>query len=321
LKNKILITGGAGFIGSNLCKAFLEEEMRVICFDNFITGKRENIHLFEKNENFELIEGDIRDQEQLKNAISGVDFVSHQAALGSVPRSIKNPTLTSEINTQGFLNVLTVAKDANVKRFVYASSSSVYGDSKSSPKREREMGKPLSPYAVSKLTNEFYGKLFHDLYGFNTVGLRYFNVFGRNQDPNGVYAAAIPKFIHKFIKGDAPQIFGDGDQTRDFTCVDNVVHANKLAILGDYKNAFGSAFNVACGHSFSLNYVVQLIKETLQENGLDVAKISPKYLQERCGDIRNSLADISEIKKELNYTVQTTFEEGMKAYIKTLVKA
>ncbi len=319
LKKRILVTGGAGFIGSNLCEAFLEEGMSVICFDNFLTGKRENVALLLDHPDFELVEGDIRDMEALTPVMARVDFVSHQAALGSVPRSIANPIPTSEINTQGFLNVLTAAKEANIKRFVYASSSSVYGDSKTSPKRENEIGKPLSPYAVSKLTNELYGALFFKLYGFETIGLRYFNVFGRKQDPNGVYAAAIPKFIDKFVTGSSPTIFGNGEQTRDFTHISNVIYANKRAILGDNSSAFGESFNVACGSSYSLNYVVDVIKTALQNNGVNTKGLMSEYLPERQGDIRDSLADISKIQSHLEYEVQTSFEDGMAEYVKGLM--
>lgn len=319
LKNKILITGGAGFIGSNLCQAFLDEGLSVICFDNFLTGKRKNIEGLLSHPNFELVEGDIRDTEALAKVMSRVDVVSHQAALGSVPRSIENPLPTSEINTQGFLNVLSAAKDAGIKRFVYASSSSVYGDSKDSPKREKELGNPLSPYAVSKLTNELYGALFFKLYGVQTIGLRYFNVFGNNQDPNGVYAAAIPKFIHKFIDGEAPTIFGDGYQTRDFTHISNVIDANLKAVLGENNSAFGESFNVACGHSYSLNYVVKIIRKALEKNGVDTKDLDPTYSPARQGDIRDSLADISKIKDHLGYKVKTDFEAGMDEYVKTLI--
>ena len=319
LKNTILITGGAGFIGSNLCKAFLEDGLNVVCFDNFLTGKRENINSFLSHENFKLVEGDIRDVSAVETVMKGVDFVSHQAALGSVPRSIENPQTTSEINTQGFLNVLTAAKNEGVKRFVYASSSSVYGDSILSPKVESEIGKPLSPYAVSKLTNELYGQLFFKLYGIQTVGLRYFNVFGVNQDPNGVYAAAIPKFINKFMSGEAPTIYGDGNQTRDFTHITNVIEANKLAISCEKKEAFGEIFNVACGASYPLNNVVALIKKALMDNDVAIGDIYPQHTEERQGDVRDSLANTSKIERVLGYQIQTEFENGIQSYVKSLL--
>lgn len=320
MKSKILITGGAGFIGSNLCQAFIDEGLDVVCFDNLLTGNKANIAHLIGHSQFTFIEGDIRDKNAVENAVEGVDYISHQAALGSVPRSIANPLPTSEINTQGFLNVLTVAKEKGIKRFVYASSSSVYGDAKDSPKKEENLGKPLSPYAVSKLTNELYGRLFAELYGLETIGLRYFNVFGKNQDPNGVYAAAIPKFINKFMLGESPLIHGDGEQTRDFTYIANVVYANKQAILGKNNNAFGKAYNVACGNSYSINTVVAIIKSALQLNGQDVSTIHPVYGEERIGDIRDSLADISRIQSDLSYRVQVSFKEGMEMYIKQLMK-
>ncbi len=312
---KILITGGAGFIGSNLCGYFLNKGYDVRCVDNLLTGRKSNIEPFFTHPNFEFIEGDIRDNDFCLTVTKNVDFISHQAALGSVPRSIDNPIPTNEINAQGFLNMLNAARINGVKRFVYASSSSVYGDSKQSPKQEDNLGKPLSPYAVSKLTNELYGKIFHDLYGMETIGLRYFNVFGKNQDPNGAYAAAIPKFIGLFLKGEAPTIHGDGNQTRDFTYIKNVIHANEQALSTENKKAFGEAYNVACGASYTLNEVIATIKSALVKNGVDVSQIQPIYGEPRQGDIRDSLADISKIKHLLDYSVQATFEEGMAEYV------
>lgn len=317
---KILITGGAGFIGSNLCKYFLGKGFKVRCLDNLLTGHKANITSLLTNSNFEFIESDIRDYQSCINAVKGVDMVSHQAALGSVPRSIDNPIPTNEINAQGFLNMLNASREEGIKRFVYASSSSVYGDSKISPKKEDDLGKPLSPYAVSKLTNELYGKIFHDLYGMETLGLRYFNVFGENQDPNGSYAAAIPKFIGLFLKGESPEIHGDGEQTRDFTYIRNVIHANEQALTVNNKEAFGEAFNVACGASYSLNVVMATIKKALIEDFPNVSHIEPVHVGERKGDIRNSLADISKIENLLNYKVKMTFMDGMKEYVKALEK-
>ncbi|HIP37030.1 MAG TPA: SDR family oxidoreductase [Crocinitomix sp.] len=311
----ILITGGAGFIGSNLCEHFLNNGYKVKCLDNLLTGHKSNIEPFLSNPNFEFLELDIRDYKSCLKASKGVDMISHQAALGSVPRSIDNPIPTNEINAQGFLNMLNAARENGVKRFVYASSSSVYGDSKESPKKEDDLGKPLSPYAVSKLTNELYGKIFHDLYGMEIIGLRYFNVFGKNQDPNGVYAAAIPKFIGLFLKGKAPTIHGDGNQTRDFTYIKNVIHANEQALTIDNTKAFGKAYNVACGTSYTLNTVINVIKSALQKRGKNVSEIQPIYGKPRQGDIRDSLADITRIKTVLNYVVQTSFDEGMDEYI------
>ena len=319
MKKRILITGGAGFIGSNLCQAFLEKGLEVVCFDNYLTGKRSNIASIFDHPNFKFIEGDIRDLEFVKDVMHGVNYVSHQAALGSVPRSIADPIPTHEINSQGFLNVLSAAKEAKVERFVYASSSSVYGDSLASPKKEHQLGRPLSPYAVSKLTNELYGEQFYKLYGLQTIGLRYFNVFGKNQDPNGVYAAAIPRFIQKIINGESPVIFGDGEQTRDFTHISNVIEANLIAIFGKNDHAYGQAYNVACGASYSLNFVVDTIKKMLVKNGHDVDHISPVYQAKRKGDIQDSLAEIEKIKTDLGYKVQTNFCDGMNKYIQSLI--
>lgn len=283
--------------------------------DNFLTGKPENLSDFLNHENFSLIEGDIRNINDCREALKGADVVSHQAALGSVPRSIDNPIPTNEINAQGFLNMIWAAKEAGVKRFVYASSSSVYGDSVKSPKVEGELGRPLSPYAVSKLTNELYGKNFADLYGMETIGLRYFNVFGRNQDPNGAYAAAIPKFINLFLTDQSPVVYGDGNQTRDFTYIENVIHANACALFSDNEKAFGETYNVACGNSYSLNEVISNIKEILLEAGCNVKQVQPRYEAARKGDIRNSLASVEKIQTLLGYRVQTSFKAGMKEYI------
>lgn len=316
----ILITGGAGFIGSNLCEYFLEKGYKVRCLDNLLTGHKSNIETFLTDSNFEFIEADIRDYDSCLQASKDVDVISHQAALGSVPRSIDNPIPTNEINAQGFLNMLNSARENGVKRFVYASSSSVYGDSKISPKKEDDLGKPLSPYAVSKLTNELYGRIFHDLYGMETVGLRYFNVFGKNQDPNGAYAAAIPKFIGQLLNGKSPEIHGDGEQTRDFTYIKNVIHANEQALTIKNKSAFGEAYNVACGASYSLNLVIDTIKKALINNNANVSEIIPVHVGERKGDIKNSLADISKIKELLEYSIQTSFDDGMVEYVKNMKK-
>lgn len=318
-KQNILITGGAGFIGSNLCRYFVSKGHYVRCLDNFLTGKKSNIEDLLGHENFELFEADIRNFEQCKVAVKGMNMVSHQAALGSVPRSIENPLPTNEINAQGFIHMITASKDEGIKRFVYASSSSVYGDSLKSPKVEHELGYPLSPYAVSKLTNEQYGRVFTKLYGIQTVGLRYFNVFGINQDPNGAYAAAIPKFINLFRTGQSPIIYGDGEQTRDFTHITNVIHANERALFADNAEAFGESFNVACGDSYSLNYVISVIKNALIAAGENVAHIEPIHQDERKGDIRNSLADTTKISNLLGYQVQTNFEDGMQTYINQII--
>lgn len=315
----ILITGGAGFIGSNLCEHFLANGKKVICLDNLLTGKMDNIKHLTSHPNFKFVNGDIRDMEVCREVTKGIDAVSHQAALGSVPRSIENPIPTNEINCQGFLNMLTAARENGVPRFVYASSSSVYGDSKQSPKVEGNLGKPLSPYAVSKLTNELYGKVFYDLYGMQTIGLRYFNVFGKNQDPEGPYAAAIPKFIGMFLKGESPVIYGDGTQTRDFTYIRNVIDINQLALENTNSDCFGKAYNVACGESYSLLSVVELIKSTLIQAGYDVSGVEIRFAEKRKGDIEHSLADITAARTDLQYKADYRFREGIAEYISNMV--
>lgn len=312
---RILITGGAGFIGSNLCEYFLNLGHKVVCLDNLLTGFKKNIEPLLTNSNFAFVEGDIRDYQTCLNVSKDIDVISHQAALGSVPRSIDNPIPTNEINAQGFLNMLNAARENGVSRFVYASSSSVYGDSKISPKKEDDLGKPLSPYAVSKLTNELYGKIFHDIYGMETIGLRYFNVFGKNQDPNGAYAAAIPKFIGLFLNGKSPEIHGDGLQTRDFTYIKNVIHANEQALFTTNIDAFGEAYNVACGNSYTLKSVIEIIQNKLNQQYPNRFLKRPVHVGERTGDIKNSLADISKISNLLSYEVQMVFEDGMEEYI------
>ncbi|MEZ4938258.1 MAG: GDP-mannose 4,6-dehydratase [Crocinitomicaceae bacterium] len=318
---KILITGGAGFIGSNLCE-YLSVENEVVCIDNLLTGHRENIQHLIDSGRILFHEGDITDTSFLDYIFSTYQFdaVCHQAALGSVPRSIKNPIPTQEINSTGFLNVLHHAKESGIKRFVFASSSSVYGDSKELPKVESNIGEPLSPYAVTKLTNEKYAKVYRDIHGMEIIGTRYFNVFGPNQDPNGVYAAVVPKFIQILRNGKSPEIYGDGLQTRDFTFIANVLHANDLALSTTNQSAFGEIYNVACGDSFSLNHVFEVIKSALNKNGIDVASIQAVYKEEREGDIKNSLADLSKIASKLNYEPLYTFEQGMDLYISTLLE-
>lgn len=313
--SKILITGGAGFIGSNICQALVEKDADVICLDNFLTGKRKNIEGLLNKKNFTLIEGDIRDMETCQQAMEGVDYVLHQAALGSVPRSVHNPLTTNSINITGFLNVIWAAKEEQVKRFVYAASSSTYGDSTELPKVEDNIGKPLSPYAVTKLVNEHYAKVFSDLYGLETIGLRYFNVFGRHQDPNGAYAAAIPKFINAFLEGEAPVIYGDGEQTRDFTYVKNVIQANEKALEVDNKEALNTVYNIAYGESTSLNELVKVLKELLSEFKPEIAEIEVQYGPERKGDVKHSLASVDKAKKHLAYDPQYDLKKGLKEAI------
>jgi UDP-N-acetylglucosamine 4-epimerase len=258
-EKKVLVTGGAGFIGSNLCEVLLEKKNTVICLDNFATGKRENLTELLKNPNFTFIEGDIRNLEDCLKATLGVDYVLHQAALGSVPRSIKDPITSNDVNVGGFLNMLVACRDNGVKRFVYAASSSTYGDSKSMPKVEDVIGKPLSPYAVTKFVNELYADVFSKTYGLETIGLRYFNVFGRKQDPNGAYAAVIPKFVSQLMAGESPTINGDGNYSRDFTYIDNVIQANLLSLVAD-KKAINTVYNVAFGDRNTLNDLMGYLK-------------------------------------------------------------
>lgn len=313
LKEKhVLVTGGAGFIGSNLVEFLLKNGVRVSVLDNLSTGKRSNLNEFNGHSGFNFIEGDITDFNTCLNALNGVDVVSHQAALGSVPRSIEFPHNTHSVNATGFLNMLHAAKEKGVNRFVYASSSSVYGNSQQSPKRIGEEGDLLSPYAVTKQLNEEYAKVYARLHGMQTIGLRYFNVFGPKQDPNGVYAAAIPKFMDKMIKGEQLTINGDGEQTRDFTYVQNAVNANVLALGATDDRAFGKAFNVACGHFLSLNGVISAIKENLQSIGKYNEHTTIVHGPDRPGDVRDSLADITDTIAILKYEDTILFAQGMK---------
>ncbi len=298
-----LVTGGAGFIGSNLCEAILKMGYKVRCLDNFSTGKRENIEAFLSNPDFTLIEGDIRDYETCEKACDGVDYVSNQAAWGSVPRSIEMPLLYEEINIRGTLNMLEAARQKGVKRFVYASSSSVYGDEPNLPKREGREGNLLSPYALTKGVCELYAKLYTDIYGLETVGFRYFNVFGRRQDPYGFYAAVIPKFVRLLLNDEAPTINGDGKQSRDFTYIENVIEANLKAMVAP-KEATGQAYNIAYGDQI---YLIDLYNELCRLLGKD---IEPIYGPDRAGDIKHSKADISKAKELLGYDPDWSFERG-----------
>ena len=311
----ILITGGAGFIGSNLCEYFLKKENKVICFDNFSTGHKENIAPFLENKNFKLIEADIRNIVQCRDSVSGVDFVFHQAALGSVPRSLKDPISTNDVNVSGFLNMLIASRDAGVKRFIYAASSSTYGDSISLPKIESVIGKPLSPYAITKYVNELYAEIFSNTYGMETIGLRYFNVFGRRQDPNGAYAAVIPKFVMQFMKHESPVVNGDGNFSRDFTYIDNVIQMNELAMLTDNPNAINTVYNTAFGERTTLNDLIIYLKEYLSEFDSMIAKVDVVYGPNRAGDIPHSLASIEKAKKLLLYEPRYSFKEGLKEAI------
>jgi UDP-N-acetylglucosamine/UDP-N-acetylgalactosamine 4-epimerase len=302
LKNKrLLVTGGAGFIGSALCEAFLQQDNEVVCLDNLITGHRKNIEPFLANPRFKFTEGDIRDPETCKKACEGKDYIFHQAALGSVPRSIENPARTNEINITGTLNMLVAAHDAKVKRFVFASSSSVYGTSQKLPKVEEEIGEPLSPYAVTKLVNEKYARVFSEIYGLETVGLRYFNVFGRRQDPYGAYAAVIPKWVSMMMKHERPVINGDGSYSRDFTYIDNVVQANERSAVGGQRLAVGDIFNIAYGANVTLNELFSILRDNLSKYDPEIAGIEPVFGPDRPGDIPHSLASIDKARKLLGY--------------------
>ncbi|HJS00177.1 MAG TPA: SDR family oxidoreductase [Flavobacterium sp.] len=309
---RILITGGAGFIGSNLCEYFLEKGNKVICLDNFSTGYRHNLVVCITNPNFSLIEGDIRNYKDCLKAVEGVDYVLHQAALGSVPRSISDPITTNEVNVSGFLNMLQAAKEAKVKRFVYAASSSTYGDSIGLPKVEDVIGKPLSPYAITKYVNELYAEIFSKTYGIETIGLRYFNVFGRKQDPNGVYAAVIPLFVKQFMNYESPVINGTGDYSRDFTYIDNVIQMNELAILSENKEAVNTVYNTAFGDRNTLNDLVSSLKEYLSTYDPKIADVDVIHGPNRVGDIPHSLASIDKAKELLDYNPKYSLQEGLK---------
>lgn len=315
-EKKILVTGGAGFIGSNLCESLLQMGNEVVCLDNFATGKRKNIEPLLSNNSFRLIEGDIRNLEDCKKAVEKVDYVLHQAALGSVPRSIKDPFTSNEVNVNGFLNMLVASRDAKIKRFVYAASSSTYGDSESLPKIEEKIGKPLSPYAITKYVNELYADVFAKTYGIETIGLRYFNVFGRKQDPNGAYAAVIPKFVGQFMKGESPTINGDGNYSRDFTYIDNVLQANMLSLVAENPEAVNTVYNVAFGDRNTLNDLVGYLKEYLSEFDNKIKDIEVNYGPNRAGDIPHSLASVEKAKKILNYNPQYSLQKGLKEAVK-----
>ena len=312
----ILVTGGAGFIGSNLSEVLLEKGNKVVCLDNFATGKRANIAHLLSNPMFTLIEGDIRNLNDCNGAVEGVDYVLHQAALGSVPRSIKDPITSNDVNVSGFLNMLVASRDAGVKRFIYAASSSTYGDSESLPKLEDTIGKPLSPYAITKYVNELYADVFSKTFGLETIGLRYFNVFGRKQDPNGAYAAVIPKFVSRFMAGESPVVNGDGEYSRDFTYIDNVIQANILCMLTENKEAINTVYNVAFGERNTLNDLITYLKESLSEFDSKIKDIQVAYGPNRVGDIPHSLASIDKAKNLLNYNPQYSLKKGLEEAIK-----
>lgn len=312
LKNKrVLVTGGAGFIGSNLCEVLLDLNVKVTCLDNFATGHKHNIAPFQSHPNFQLIEGDIRDLKTCNDACSEQDFVLHQAALGSVPRSINDPITSNDVNIGGFLNMLVAARDANVKRFVYAASSSTYGDSEALPKVEDKIGKPLSPYAITKYVNELYAQVFHTTYGLDTIGLRYFNVFGRRQDPNGAYAAVIPLFVKKFMAHESPVINGDGSYSRDFTYIDNVVQMNLLSITTKNKEALNQVYNTAIGDRTTLVQLTSLLKKYLSAFDDQIKDVEVLHGPNRKGDIPHSLASITKAEDLLGYKPSHTIDNGI----------
>jgi len=315
MQKRILVTGAAGFIGSNLVEYFLSKHYFVRGLDNFATGHKHNIEPFFENPNFHFIEGDIRDIETCKTAVDGIDFVLHQAALGSVPRSINDPIASNETNVNGFLNMLVAARDANVKRFVYAASSSTYGDSESLPKIEDKIGKPLSPYAITKYVNELYAEIFSKTYGIETIGLRYFNVFGRRQDPNGAYAAVIPKFVMQLMNHESPVINGDGTFSRDFTYIDNVIQMNECAIMATNKEAVNTVYNTAFGERTDLNQMVGLLKQYLSKYDAKINQIEIMHGGHRNGDIPHSLASIDKAIELLNYNPQFSFAKGLEVAV------
>ena len=309
--SRVLVTGGAGFIGSNLVEELLKLGNEVTVLDNFATGKMSNLLGFVENKHFCLIVGDIRNLEDCRKTVDGQDYVLHEAALGSVPRSVKDPMTSTAVNILGFVNMLYAAQEAKVKRFVYAASSSTYGDSQTLPKVEDKIGKPLSPYAITKYVNELYAGNFHDLYGIDTIGLRYFNVFGRRQDPFGAYAAVIPRFVMSLMKHESPVINGDGSYSRDFTYVDNVVQANLLALTAEDPVAVNQVYNVAFGERTTLNELFSYLKEDLSALDPEIAKVEAKYGPNRAGDIPHSLASIDKAKARLGYNPKFSVKEGL----------
>ena len=314
--SRVLVTGGAGFIGSHICDKLLENGAEVVCLDNFLTGHKRNIEHNLINPNFKLIEGDIRDIETCKKAIKGCTHVCHQAALGSVPRSVKDPLTSNEINISGTLNIYFSAYEEGIKRIVFASSSSCYGDEPNLPKIENKIGKPLSPYAITKYCGELYANIFQSLYGMEMIGLRYFNVFGPRQDPEGMYAAVIPKFVQSLINHESPKIHGDGTQSRDFTFIDNVVEMNILSLFIDSNNATGLNYNVACGQRLTVNDLFSTIKSLLVNFDRKIEGVYPTFVPPRPGDIPHSLASIDLAKNLIGYNPKIMPEDGLSRAIK-----
>lgn len=308
----IVVTGVAGFIGSNLAEYFLANGFHVVGLDNFATGHKKNMDAFITHEKFKFVEGDIRNLATCQEVVQGATYVLHQAALGSVPRSINDPITSNDVNVSGFLNMLVAARNAGVKRFVYAASSSTYGDSKVLPKVEEEIGKPLSPYAITKYVNELYAEIFSKTYGLETIGLRYFNVFGKRQDPQGAYAAVIPKFVMQLMQKESPVINGDGSYSRDFTYIDNVVQMNELAMFTENSEAINTVFNTAVGDQITLNEMVDLLKQYLSKYDPEIQHVEITYGPNRNGDIPHSKASIEKAKRLLNYNPKYPFADGLK---------
>jgi UDP-N-acetylglucosamine/UDP-N-acetylgalactosamine 4-epimerase len=313
---RVLVTGGAGFIGSNLVESLLHSGNFVVCLDNFSNGKRENLTGFTQNHNFRLIEGDIRNYDDCLKAVENVEIVFHEAALGSVPRSIKDPVSSTDVNIGGFVKMLFASKESGVKRFIYAASSSTYGDHPDLPKVEDKIGSPLSPYAITKYVDELFADSFYKTYGIEVIGLRYFNVFGRRQDPDGAYAAVIPKFVKALMQKEVPLINGDGSISRDFTYIDNVIQVNHLAALADSKAVLNQVFNVAHGERTSLNQLFYMIREKAGKYDKNILSIEPLYGPARAGDIAHSLASIEKAKKLLGYSPVLNVEEGLTEALK-----
>lgn len=309
---RILVTGGGGFIGSNLVEKFLAQDNEVVVLDDFSTGFRENLARFEHDPRFHLVVGDLRSEDDCRKAVDGVDFVLHEAALGSVPRSIENPIRSTDVNVRGFVTLMDAARKARVKRFVYASSSSAYGDEPNLPKVESRVGEPLSPYAASKRAGELAAASFHRVYGLETIGFRYFNVFGRRQNVRGPYAAVIPRFLGAMIRGERPVIHGDGSNSRDFTYIDNILRINELALLTDRPDAPGSVFNAACGERTDLNELFRSLRDALAEHLPEAADIEPEYGPRRAGDVPHSLASIDKARAVLGYEPVVRVAEGLR---------
>jgi UDP-N-acetylglucosamine 4-epimerase len=314
--SRVLVTGGAGFIGSNLIESLLNAGNQVVCLDNFSTGRRENLKGFIKNSDFRLIEGDIRNYSACESSIRNVDIVFHQAALPSVPRSIKDPVSSTDVNIGGFVKMLFAAKESGVKRFIYASSASTYGDHPGMPKVEDKIGSPLSPYAITKYVDELFAVNFAKSYGINVIGLRYFNVFGRRQDPDGAYAAVIPKFLKMLMKHEIPMINGDGTISRDFTYIDNVIQANHLSATVTNGAALNQVYNVAHGERTTLNQLFYFIRDIAGKYDKEILAIEPIYGPARAGDISHSQASIEKAKKLLGYAPDKNVAEGLEETIK-----